>query len=144
MEILYEIPLGTEGWNAIGTTNFQLLESGLLATLNDLSAKTADIQIKGSGDSDATVALDLKNSSDALMARFRNDGKVGIGVETPTETLDVAGHINVETGVKINEVQVLGVQGAVIADATEDLGSVKTQLNLVLAMLRTHGLIASS
>jgi hypothetical protein len=46
------------------------------------------------------------------------------------------------TQVKVNGTKVLGAQGAAIANAT-DAGSAITQLNLALAAMRTHGLIAT-
>jgi hypothetical protein len=44
--------------------------------------------------------------------------------------------------VKINSNQIIGARGAAVADAT-DAASVITQLNALLARLRTHGLIAT-
>jgi hypothetical protein len=46
------------------------------------------------------------------------------------------------TGYTVGGVQVVGAQGAAVADAT-DAASVITQLNALLARLRTHGLIAT-
>jgi hypothetical protein len=46
------------------------------------------------------------------------------------------------TGYKVGANTVVGAQGAAVADAT-DAGSAITQLNLVLARLRAHGLIAT-
>jgi hypothetical protein len=45
-------------------------------------------------------------------------------------------------GFYVDDVKVVGSQGAAIADAT-DAASAITQLNLVLARLRAHGLIAT-
>jgi phage gp45-like len=39
--------------------------------------------------------------------------------------------------------QVVGAQGAAVADSTATAASVSTQLNLLLSRLRAHGLIAS-
>lgn len=167
MDILEELPNGVEGWNAIMTTNFEKLEAGLLHCINDIDSKTADIQIKGSGNDDSSNALDVKNSDGDLALRVRNDSKVGIGVSAPTESLDVYGSINVSTSLKINSVKILDVQQSAISDVSltttetsgssytsneqdmlthlkADVDSLKTQLNLALTMLRTHGLIASS
>jgi hypothetical protein len=46
-------------------------------------------------------------------------------------------------GVYIGGNKVLGAQGAAVADASETVASVKTQLNALLARLRTHGIIAT-
>ena len=64
---------------------------------------------------------------------------------TLTSTLATfAGDVNVASGkvYKINSTQVVGVQGAAVADAT-DAASAITQLNLWLARARAHGLIAT-
>lgn len=45
-------------------------------------------------------------------------------------------------GVHVGSTKVLGVQGSAIADATTEAEAV-TQLNLLLAALRAHGLIAT-
>jgi hypothetical protein len=52
--------------------------------------------------------------------------------------------LNLESGmvVKVNGAQVLGAQGAAVADAT-DAATAITQLNTLLARLRAHGLIAT-
>lgn len=54
------------------------------------------------------------------------------------------GHINLASGkvYKVNAVQVVGAQGAAVADAT-GAGDVVAQLNALLARLRAHGLIAT-
>jgi hypothetical protein len=77
--------------------------------------------------------------SAAGLASFQT---VGGGSEGPgckfLESIDVAfGKVY-----KVNTVQVLGAQGAAVADAT-DAASVITQLNLLLARARTHGFIAT-
>lgn len=62
---------------------------------------------------------------------------------TPTLGVATATTVNVGTGgYKVSGTKVVGAQGAAIANAT-DAGSAITQLNLALAALRTHGLIAT-
>jgi hypothetical protein len=53
-----------------------------------------------------------------------------------------AGSPNNPDGYYVNGTKVVGAQGAAIADAT-DAGSAITQLNLLLARARTHGLIVT-
>jgi hypothetical protein len=53
------------------------------------------------------------------------------------------GNINAQIAYYVNDTKVIGAQGAAVADAT-DSTDVITQLNALLARLRTHGLIASS
>ena len=63
---------------------------------------------------------------------------------TTAGRLTVEGGINVPTGqgYHVNSTKVLGAQGAAVADAT-DAASAITQLNLLLARCRAHGLIAT-
>lgn len=54
------------------------------------------------------------------------------------------GNIHSNTGfLMVQGTVVVRTQQAAVANATEDLGSVTTQLNALLARLRTHGLIAT-
>lgn len=58
--------------------------------------------------------------------------------------VNVGGHVSLASGkvYKVDGTQVVGAQGAAVADAT-GVGDVVAQLNTLLARLRTHGLIAS-
>jgi hypothetical protein len=53
-----------------------------------------------------------------------------------------AGYLSISTAAYIGGNQVVGTRGAAVADAT-DAASAITQLNLLLARVRTHGLIAT-
>lgn len=68
----------------------------------------------------------------------------GISGVSPTLKFSVRGNGDVLTSgvLKVNDTQVVGAQGAAVADAT-DAASVITQLNTLLARLREHGLIAT-
>ncbi len=59
-----------------------------------------------------------------------------------TVGIRLAGSATTVDSLKVNGVQVLGAQGAAVADAT-DAGSAITQLNLLLARARAHGWIAT-
>jgi parallel beta-helix repeat protein len=72
--------------------------------------------------------------------RITNDGKVGINDIAPAEKLDVAGNANVTGVYKVADVQIIGAQGAAVADAT-GAGDVVAQLNALLARVRAHGII---
>jgi hypothetical protein len=69
-----------------------------------------------------------------------SEGNVGINDAIPDEKLDVDGNINTTGVIKVDDVQVLGAQGAAVADATNGT-DVITRLNDLLAILRTHGII---
>mgnify|MGYP001588256346 CR=1 FL=1 len=56
-----------------------------------------------------------------------------------TPTLGVA----TVTTIKVAAIQVLGAQGAAIADADGTLADITTKFNALLARLRTHGIIAT-
>ena len=60
-----------------------------------------------------------------------------------TEVLNLSGTgIDTPTGYQVSGTQVIGAQGAAVADAT-DAASAITQLNALLARCRAHGLIAT-
>lgn len=71
------------------------------------------------------------------------DGYVDIGATTAvrinTDVLIANGKV-----LKNNSIQVLGAQQAHIVDADGTLGSATTTINAILAMLETHGLVASA
>lgn len=69
-------------------------------------------------------------------------GTVAAGVVANTTNVAVVGDLNVGGVYKVDGTQVVGNQGAAVADAT-DAASAITQLNALLARLRTHGLIAT-
>ena len=81
-----------------------------------------------------------------VSAFFNGSGNLIVGATDPggTGLLRIAGGINLASGngLRINNVQVVGAQGAAVADAT-DATSVIARLNDLLARLRTHGLIAT-
>lgn len=76
--------------------------------------------------------------TDAIEATNVQDAIEEIMV-SPTFT----GTVNATTGFSINGTQVVGAQGAAVANATADEASLATQLNALLARLRAHGLIAT-
>lgn len=51
------------------------------------------VRIKGSTSDNTKAGLNVVNSSDLSLLYVRNDGKVGIGMISPTEKLDVSGNI---------------------------------------------------
>lgn len=77
------------------------------------------------------------------VAKMRIDlnGNVGIATTSPSEKLQVEGNIRTSGVYKVGVVQVVGAQGTAVIDAT-DAASAITQLNALLARVRTHGLIA--
>ena len=74
--------------------------------------------------------------------RITGTGKVGINDTNPGEYLDVDGNANVTGVYKVDDTQVIGNQGAAVADAT-GADDVVAQLNALLARCRAHGLISN-
>lgn len=70
-------------------------------------------------------------------------GTTNYSLYTGTALSHFGGDVNVASGkvYKVNGTQVVGAQGAAVADAT-GAGDVVAQLNSLLARVRTHGLIA--
>jgi hypothetical protein len=93
-----------------------------------------DIALKSTSSTDFTA--------DTVVMTLQSNGNVGFGGDTaPAEIIDVTGNINVTGVYKVDDVQVVGSQGAAVADAT-DAASVILRLNELLARCRAHGLIA--
>jgi hypothetical protein len=94
--------------------------------------------------------LDLRTGNTGKLRIYNSDGHVtitnnlGIGDTAPGEKLDVAGNINLTGVLKIDDVQILKEQQAHIEDADGTLADATTKINAILAMLETHGLVASS
>lgn len=96
--------------------------------------ETQQLQIYGRREGDVARNINIGISPDADdTALFSNVG-----------TIDFDTNVNVLTGnvYKLNAVQVVGAQGAAIADAT-DADDVILRLNDLLARVRAHGLIAT-
>jgi len=90
----------------------------------------------------ATGKLTFRTGGSTVRMTIDAAGKVGIADAAPAEMLDVTGNANVTGVYKVDDVQVVGNQGAAVANAT-DAASVIARLNDLLARLRTHGLIAT-
>ena len=90
---------------------------------NQLSGLNQDLVIRGRGGGTNVVAFQAI------------DG-------TAIAQMSDAGVLNVGGSYHVDSVKVVGNQGAAVADAT-DAASAITQLNALLARLRTHGLIAT-
>lgn len=76
--------------------------------------------------------------------RITQAGNVGINDVAPAEKLDVNGNINVTGVYKIDDVQVLGSQGAHIINADGSLADITTKFNTLLSTLETIGILASA
>lgn len=77
--------------------------------------------------------------------RILNNGKVGINDTNPGEMLDVDGNINMTGRLKIDDVEVVKEQQVHITDAPGDTAANNaTTINQILAMLESHGLVASA
>lgn len=82
--------------------------------------------------------------TDSIVASAHT-GSIALGFDAETSAagqLMIGSVAQPITSVVVSGTKILGVQGAAVADAT-DAGSAITQLNLALARLRAHGLIAT-
>ena len=71
-----------------------------------------------------------------------NTSSTNFQINDFTQASVISGGLNVTTKYQVGGTQVVGAQGAAVADAT-DAASAISQLNLLLARCRTHGLIAT-
>jgi hypothetical protein len=94
MVILDEIPLGTSGWNAIMTTNFQKIEVGILAFLRDLISASAEVIITSTDNTDGTTVLVVKNSDGTTLFTILADGTVRIGTTADYTQIEPDGHLS--------------------------------------------------
>jgi hypothetical protein len=148
-----------------GSPSWNLHIAGATNTFQTITSSTSTDAGLLFGDTDAVAQGQVRyaNSTDAMLLytagteklRITSAGLVGIGVTAPSSLLHLAdaGNITVgtTTGTKIGTAttQKLGfynatpvVQPAAVADAT-DAATVITQLNDLLAKLRTLGIIAT-
>lgn len=141
-------------WSGSGLT----YAGGVLTTSGTIVANGGQITIQGSASpffvlSDGTRASYVEQVSGHLRLTPPADREVhligGTAPGTPgaTEVRFGAGQIKAGAGITCTTVsvganQVVGAQGASVADAT-DAASVITQLNALLARCRAHGLIAT-
>ena len=136
-------------------TRVQITQTSSAAYIPDPTAETtAALFLANTGDLYG-LYVGIAGDGNSWMQAARNDevtfynlilqpngGSVGIADPAPASKLDVTGDINVTTDYKVDDVKVVGNQGAVVADAT-DAPSVILRLNELLARCRAHGLIAT-
>jgi len=123
---------------AVGDWLFRMMVQGNndaatpeLQTLADLIFKNVSVS---DGAEDAELVVRLANAG-ALYNEAMTLSGAGLA------WFDVG--VDVDEYYKVAGTQVVAAQGAAVADAAEDLGEVTTQLNLLLARCRAHGLIAT-
>ena len=132
-----------------GDSKLQFLLTGQRRWIAGIDNSDSDKFIIGQGDNWTTskdIVVDL-------------NGNVGIGTSSPSEKLDVYGNINLTGVLKIDDVQILREQQAHIEDLKTDyvegdldtaaeiataINATNTKINAILAMLETHGLVATS
>lgn len=119
-----------------GTTT--LAEGGILTGGDGIQAGTGPLNdCDGSilyGDGHGQLGRFIVFGSDGTMSWSSTINFNNNGTATFTGAVTVA-------SIKVGSNQIVGAQGAAVANAT-DAASVITQLNALLARLRTHGLIA--
>jgi len=111
-----------------GGSNKKLTVANFLANINSpvvLNAASGDVDTRISGDTDPYLVM-CKASTD----------KVGIGVQTPAEKLDVGGNLAVSGGfLRLNMApQSLAVSGALIVNVTSAVTNITTTGNATLTL----------
>ena len=143
-----------KNWSIVSTSGDYLLLTGSdTYSGGELAYKVT--RTAGAGGKDISEHIWYRGAS-TESARIDSSGRLGLGVSSPTSLVHLAdaGNITVgtTTGTKIGTAttQKLGfynatpvVQPAAVADATIAIGDVITQLNDLLAKLRTLGIIAT-
>jgi hypothetical protein len=127
MEVLESIELGTQGWNAVMTTNFEKIEEGLLPFLNDLDLKDAEVQIK-SVNNDDSVVFSVKNSDGVELFTLTAEKSAEIE-DIALETTETAGDNYTAT------------EKSMLDNLKTDVTSLKDAVNDILALLRALNLI---
>ena len=96
-----------------------------------------DFKLRGHGNDVFLITGTISTNSLVI-----NDGNVGINNANPGSQFDVNGDVNTSDVYKVDDVQVISNQGAVVADAT-DPATTMARLNDLIARCRAHGLIAT-
>jgi hypothetical protein len=81
---------------------------------------------------------DARQTVAGINKALRKTDAIDLSADQATVTIDR--DVDVDGVLKIEGVQVVGAQGAAVADAT-DAATAITQLNALLARMRAHGLI---
>lgn len=116
--------------------------SNILAQKNTTNAQT--LRVYGTfTDASNYVRASLGSTSTLVTLAAETAGSGGDNINIDL-TAAGTGFVNCTgtTGLAVNGTKVLGAQGAAVADATDNPTAI-TQLNALLARLRTHGLIAT-
>lgn len=96
---------GASGWNASNTANVEKINANLGHALND-GSKTADIQIKGSGNTSGSSAFAVKNSDGDQALEVKNDRTAKF-----EKSLEVAEFVKA-ANVQLAEVELAGTDPA--------------------------------
>jgi hypothetical protein len=102
-----------------------------------------DLAVNGGDITSTATTFNLLTSPTTMNVGTGASAALTIGHASAVATIN--GGVNVPTGkvYKVNSVQVVGAQGAAIADATDDPSDISDKLNYLLARVRAHGLIAT-
>jgi hypothetical protein len=129
----------TSGYNR----GLQVYTTGTLASVGETNGDALFIFHH----SDDRMAIQVSDGDShgryLLLQPLSSAGRVGIAaVTSPAYSLDVGGAINTSAEYRVSGNQVVTARQAAVANAT-NATDVITQLNALLARLRTHGLIAT-
>ena len=141
---------GVRGTAESGNNTIRLMNAGQTYTRHASAADTVSyvggggLYRFGSVDGNAFVQASATGAEAYLLSASKSGGNVNLSLGgAGTGIVWSLSDFSLASGkvFKINSVQVVGARGAAVADAT-DAATVITQLNALLARLRTHGLIA--
>ncbi len=145
----YNTAVGSSALNSSSTGNYNTA-IGYQAGFSHTSSASIFIGYQAGFNETASDKLYIANNSSNPWIygdKYSTNYRIGINTTTLTEIFTVNGSINITSGnvLKINNTQVLTLQQTAITNlsGSATLTDVINKVNTILAMLRTHGLIAT-
>lgn len=138
--------LGTDG-NSVTTIGYEFISVKSLTTAAELTLGPNSLNIQ-----EGTDSLDASVGGDSAAVNLVRNGNADVSIQTTPSGIVIA--LGAGAKIMINGIQVITGQQATVAAVTGTAGatytateqtminSLKTQLNLVISRLQTHGLIA--
>lgn len=133
-------PVNGDVWSA--TTGFYGRVNG--GTVGPFLGGDLGVTINETG-ADSDTRIEGETDTNLVFVDASTD-RVGIGTASPGYKFDVTGTVNTTDAYRVDGVQVVGNQGAAVADASGGAtidAEARTAINDLLARVRAHGLIAT-